>query len=344
MQSQDLEVLSALRDWLEAGRTAYLCTIVETYGSSPRPAGSLLALSELGETVGSLSGGCVEDDLIDGLSGGGISVDQPILMEYGVASEDVERLGLPCGGTLSIMVERFGANASDTEHVQGVLTALQSRQAVTRHVFEGVSEQRRLEHASKRPGITFSGSKAGPGEMQHTLGPKLHLFLIGAGMVSQYLAEMAMRLDYEVTVCDPRENIRDQWRVAGARCIGGMPDDAILAHASDADSAIVALTHDPRIDDMGLLEALETEAFYIGAMGSRKSSEARRGRLSALGLTDTQIGKLRAPVGLPIGSKTPAEIAVAILADLISVSRTAFASSPKTASGSYTNPAIPTAL
>lgn len=344
MQSQDLEVLSALRDWLEAGRTAYLCTIVETYGSSPRPAGSLLALSELGETVGSLSGGCVEDDLIDGLSGGGISVDQPVLMEYGVASEDVERLGLPCGGTLTIMVERFGANAADTDHVQGVLTALQSRQAVTRHVFEGSSQRRRLEHASMRPGISLSGSKAGPSEMQHTLGPKLHLFLIGAGMVSQYLAEMAMRLDYEVTVCDPRENIRDQWRVAGARCIGGMPDDAILAHASDADSAIVALTHDPRIDDMGLLEALETEAFYIGAIGSQKSSEARRGRLSALGLSDTQIGKLRAPVGLPIGSKTPAEIAVAILADLISVSRTASKSTSMTTSNSRTNPSIPTAL
>jgi xanthine dehydrogenase accessory factor len=138
-------------------------------------------------------------------------------------------------------------------------------------------------------------------------------------MVSRYLAEMAQMLDYEVTVCDPREQLLEDFAVPGTRLVNDMPDDAVRKHANDPSSAIVALTHDPRIDDMGLMEALKTDAFYIGAMGSTRTSASRRERLLALDLTQQEIDRLHAPIGLPIGSKTPPEIAIAILAEITAV-------------------------
>ncbi|NJN51065.1 MAG: XdhC/CoxF family protein [Gammaproteobacteria bacterium] len=147
-----------------------------------------------------------------------------------------------------------------------------------------------------------------------------HLFIIGAGMVSRYLAEMARALDYTVTLCDPRQHLLTEFTMPGVETICDMPDDAVKAHA-DADTAIVALTHDPRIDDMGLMEALKTEAFYVGAMGSAKTSASRRSRLRELDVTSAELDRLRAPIGLPIGSKTPPEIAIAILAEITAVRR-----------------------
>jgi len=140
--------------------------------------------------------------------------------------------------------------------------------------------------------------------------------LIGAGQVSLYLADMAQKLDYQVIVCDPRQEMLDQWHVDGVRLTNEMPDDAVRQFSQDNFSAIIALTHDPRIDDMGLMEALKTHAFFIGAMGSTRTSAKRRERLLQLDLTEAEINRLHAPVGLPIGSKTPAEIAIAILAQL----------------------------
>ncbi len=156
-------------------------------------------------------------------------------------------------------------------------------------------------------------------ELTHTYGPRYQLFLIGAGMVSHYIAQMAQALDYQVTVCDPREQLLSDWQVDGTVNVCAMPDDAVREHANDPLTAIVALTHDPRIDDMGLMEALHTEAFYIGAMGSTRTSAKRRERLLQLDLTAAEIDRLHAPVGLPIGSKTPPEIAIAILAELTAV-------------------------
>ena len=145
-------------------------------------------------------------------------------------------------------------------------------------------------------------------------------------MVSQYLASMAQNLDYAITVCDPRQQMLDDFPVEGINRVCDMPDDAIRARATDAQSAIVALTHDPRIDDMGLMQALETDAFYIGAMGSTRTSAARRERLLMLDLTQSMLDRLHAPIGLPIGSKTPPEIAVAIIAELIAVQKQVAAS------------------
>ncbi len=153
----------------------------------------------------------------------------------------------------------------------------------------------------------------------HVYGPRHQLFIIGAGMVSKYLADLALKLDYQVTVCDPREHLLGDFGIPGVALINDMPDDAVRKHASDPASAIVALTHDPRIDDMGLMEALYTDAFYVGAMGSTRTSASRRERLLALDVDEAALARLHAPIGLPIGSKTPPEIAVAVMAEIIAV-------------------------
>ncbi len=319
MQPVDSEVLNQVRQWLEDGERSWLATVVQTWGSSPRPAGSLLACNDSGSIRGSLSGGCVEDDLLDKLRAGELAHDGPQFFEYGVTTEETERLGLPCGGNLQVVVEPLHIAEQSKAHFAQIAQHLADRKCITRTV--ELSSGAFSAQAAERfkPLHWDEASKT----LSHTYGPRYQLFIIGAGMVSGYLAEMAQNLNFEVTVCDPREHLLADFNVSGVNLVCEMPDDAIRKRANDAQSAIVALTHDPRIDDMGLMQALETEAFYIGAMGSKKTSIARRERLKMLDLSDTMIDRLHAPIGLPIGSKTPPEIAVAIIAEIIAVQKKA---------------------
>jgi xanthine dehydrogenase accessory factor len=314
MQATDHEVLSQAKIWLEAGDTCWLATVVQTWGSSPRPVGSLFTCNARGQIAGSLSGGCVEDDLLEKLTSGALARSAPQYFRYGITAEETERLGLPCGGQLDIVVEPLSRDAHLSQLTQ-IDDRLVHRQRVRRtvDVKRGVSSVEAVE-AHEDP--TFDEAAA---VLRQTYGPRFQLFIIGGGMVSKYLAEMAQMLDYAVTVCDPREQLLIDFAVPGVRAVLDMPDDAVKAYANDAASAIVALTHDPRIDDMGLMEALKTPAFYVGAMGSVKTSAGRRKRLQALDVTDAELARLRAPIGLPIGSKTPPEIAVAILAEITAV-------------------------
>ena len=316
MQSLDIDVIEALDAWLAANVECFLCTIVETFGSSPRQAGSMLAVAKDGRLVGSLSGGCVEDSLVEDLRDDRIAFERSCVLTFGVEPSDVERLGLPCGGTLRIVVERFRPTQSECEHVAVVLDALHARRSVTRHIALDSGALPTVSEARSGRGVEVGSDDAGENFVRHTLAPRLHLVLLGAGAVSQFVARVAHALDYEVTVSDPRPSFRKQWPVETARCLAGMPDDVIREIAPDSNTAILALSHDPRIDDMGLLEALETDAFFIGAMGSTASSRKRRARLEELDVPPRSLERLRAPVGLPIGSKTPAEIAVSILAEL----------------------------
>ena len=319
MQPVDAEVLNQVHEWLEAGERSWLATVVQTWGSSPRPAGSLLACNAQGSIVGSLSGGCVEDDLLEKLTRGELAADGPQFFEYGVSTEETERFGLPCGGNLHIVVEPLHRSPQQREHFQRIQSALARRQCVQRSVNLSSGEFADEQVAAFEPLNWDADAQT----LRHTYGPRWQLFIIGAGMVSAYLAEMALTLNFDVTVCDPREHLIDDFPVEGVTKVCDMPDDAIRARAKDAQSAIVALTHDPRIDDMGLLEALTTEAFYIGAMGSSRTSAARRDRLLALDMSAAAIERLRAPIGLPIGSKTPPEIAIAVLAEIIAVQKAA---------------------
>ncbi len=315
MQAVDTEVLNQVAAWLKSDRPCWLATVVQTWGSSPRPVGSLFACDADGHVVGSLSGGCVEDDLLEKLTRGELAATQAQFFQYGITAEETEKLGLPCGGHLYIVVEPLETKATTRHHFEHLKHRLGDRRTVKRRVdlkhrtfsFTDVEQHEPLEWDATNEVLV------------HTYGPRYQLFIIGAGMVSKYLADIAQNLDYEVTVCDPRAHLLDDFNVAGVRLICDMPDDAVLKHAADSSSAIVALTHDPRIDDMGLMEALKTDAFYVGAMGSARTSASRRERLAALQLSPAEIERLHAPIGLPIGSKTPPEIAIAVIAEITAV-------------------------
>ncbi len=315
MQAVDDEVLGQVCRWLEAREPCWLATVLETWGSSPRPVGSLFACNGDGRIVGSLSGGCVEDDLLEKLTTGKLARERPQFFQYGISAEEVEKFGLPCGGSLHIAIEPLAADPATRKHFRALQQRLGERGWSERRVNLDDGSRTLADADAFRPLVWDAATRT----LTHTIGPRYQLFIIGAGMVSKYLAELALQLDYQVTVCDPRQHLLDDFGVAGVRLVADMPDDAVREHASDPSSAIVALTHDPRIDDMGLMEALASPAFYVGAMGSKRTSASRRRRLQELDVDDAALARLHAPIGLPIGSKTPPEIAIAIMAEIISV-------------------------
>lgn len=311
MDSIDQQVFQQVRRWLKADTSCWLCTVAATIGAAPRPIGSLLAYSEHGELAGSLSGGCVEDDLLAKLKNGELKIDKPQVLEYGVTAEENERLGLPCGGRLHVLVEHWSASDAIRAQVEQLHSLLQQRKVALRRL-DLTTGLWRIEEAK-----SFSTLELTETTLTQFYGPRFQLLLIGAGEVARSLAAMAQMLDYRVLVCDPRKHMIEQWNLDGIELINGMPDDVVREHCNDdAHSIVITLTHDPRIDDMALMEALQHDLFYVGALGSERTSASRRKRLQQLDLTEAQIAKLHAPVGLKIGSKRPPEIAIAILAEL----------------------------
>lgn len=308
MNSLDYEVLQRACEWLAQGRGVHLFTVVQTWGSAPRLPGAILAMRDDGHLVGSVSGGCIEDDLADKARHGDLPKTAS-LIEYGVSRDEAQRFGIPCGGRLLIFVEPL----RDGSEIARIMEGMQQRKLIKRSVKLGTGESKLAEAL---PGSTPSLD----GEWFHSyFGPKWRLLIIGANQLGAVLASMAQVLDFDVLICDPREDMRAEWHVEGVTWVDGMPDDVVLELQPDAHTAIVAVTHDPKLDDMALLEALKCDAFYVGALGSRKNQEKRRERMRLFDLNEGEIARLRGPVGLPIGSRTPAEIAVAILAELIQV-------------------------
>lgn len=309
MESLDLEVLQRAHRWLENGHRVMLATVVRTWGSSPRPPGSLLALREDGHAVGSVSGGCIEDDLIDRLLNKDGFPAQPQLVSYGVGAEQARRFGLPCGGTMELVLEPLAAANELTE----LLNALKAGKLVQRSLNMKTGDSK-LEPSHPEQGLVFDGST-----LISVFGPRYRLLLIGAGQLSQQLARMAIALDFAVTVCDPREEYADEWNEPGTTLTRDMPDDVVMGMKPDARMAVIALTHDPKLDDLALMEALQSPAFYVAALGSRRNNETRRTRLLEFGVSEEQAATLRGPAGIYIGSRTPAEIAVSIAAELVAM-------------------------
>ena len=305
MQSLDLDVLERALEWKASGKRVWLVTVAQTFGASPRPPGSLLAIREDGILVGSVSGGCIEDDLVSRRTE--YTGRKPAFASYGITAEEARRFGLPCGGQLEVIIEADVAPAD----IRALLDRILAGRIVARSV--------------DLTSGAWSFTEAQPtdecvrGESRFTSvhGPRWRMLIIGASEIAVYLAQIAETLDFSVSVCDPREEYRGAWRVEGTHWIAGMPDDAVVAFRPDGHSVILTVSHDPKLDDMALLEALKSEAFYVGAVGSKQTSAERRKRLADFDLTAGQIARLRGPVGLRIGSRTPPEIAVAILADLV---------------------------
>jgi len=309
VDSVDLEVIRSALKWTESGHRATLGTVTHTWGSAPRPVGAMLVIRDDGQVMGSVSGGCVEDDLIDKVKSRAIAADKPEVTVYGVTQEQAARYGLPCGGTLQIVLEPVSAESKLAE-----LLAVIERHELTARTLDMRTGSVRMEPGKWSDLLEFDGKV-----LKTVHGPRWRLLVIGAGQVTRYLAQMAQALDYHVTVCDPREEYAEGWDLADVPIRREYPDDVVLAMNLDAHSAVVAVTHDPKLDDAALLEALKSPAFYVGALGSKKNNDARRKRLADFDLAASEIERMRGPVGLKIGSKTPPEIAVAILAEMTAV-------------------------
>ncbi len=308
MDSLDLQVLAQARDWFTAGHKVWLVTVIETWGSAPRPPGALLCLRGDGLVAGSVSGGCVEDDLIDRLRHGE-RVATPSLIAYGVTKEEAARFGLPCGGNLRLVQEPLQSVA----WIDAILTRTAHHELVARRMTLATGAVT-VEPASRGDVFTFDGE-----QLVALFGPRWRLLIIGAGQLSRAVAQMALTLDFEVICCDPRDEYNLTWDVPSTTFSKAMPDDLVLELQLDPHSAVVAVTHDPKLDDLVLLEALKSPAFYIGALGSRGNTAKRRERLEMFDLTPAEIDRLHGPIGLDIGAKTPAEIAVSIVAEIVAV-------------------------
>ena len=308
MDSLDLQVLGQARDWFNAGHKVWLVTVIETWGSAPRPPGALLCLRGDGVVAGSVSGGCVEDDLIDRLRHGE-RVATPSLIAYGVTKEEAARFGLPCGGNLRLVQEPLQSVA----WIDDILARTARHELVARRMRLATGAVT-VEPASRGDVFAFDGQ-----QLVALFGPRWRLLIIGAGQLSRAVAQMALALDFEVICCDPRDEYNLTWDVPGTTFSRAMPDDLVLELQLDPHSAVVAVTHDPKLDDLVLLEALKSPAFYIGALGSRGNTAVRRERLALFDLSPAEIDRLHGPIGLDIGSKTPAEIAVSIVAEIVAV-------------------------
>lgn len=307
MDNVDLNILRQLAAWHAEGRRVVLGTITRTWGSAPRPVGSVVAVRDDGQIAGSVSGGCIEDDLIAKVKDGALALERPEVVRYGVGAEEATRFGLPCGGTLELVLEPVGPQSRVDE-----LLAILSRGERIRRVVRLADGRAELLPPAEGDLLQLTDTT-----LTTTHGPSWRLLLIGAGQMTHYLATMAQALDYQVLICDPRDEYADGWDVPGARLLRGMPDDVVTELQPDGHTAIVALTHDPKLDDLALMEALRSPAFYVGAIGSRVNQAKRKARLKEhFELTDAQLDRLHGPVGIKNGARTPPEIAVAILAEL----------------------------
>jgi xanthine dehydrogenase accessory factor len=309
MDSIDLEVLRACAGWIAEGRACQLVTVVKTWGSSPRPEGAMLGIREDGVIVGSVSGGCIEDDLIDRVRREGIAGMLPEIVTYGIAADEAHRFGLPCGGTLQLAIEPLFPHSL----IDALLQRIMRRELVARQVMLATGE---VILGAAAPGQNLQLSESA---LTTVHGPRWRLLVIGAGQLSRFLAQVASGMDYQVTVCDPREEYRAGWQLPDTEVVHDMPDDFVTAMQPDARTAVVTLTHDPKLDDLALMEALRSNAFYVGAIGSRANNAKRRERLQLFDVTPEQLDRLHGPIGIYIGSRTPAEIAVSILAEITAV-------------------------
>lgn len=306
MQSSDQEVLQRAYDWCQQGHHAHLLTVMQTWGSAPRLPGAILVVRDDGHLVGSVSGGCIEDDLVEQAKAHALPT-APAMLEYGVNRAEAQRFGIPCGGQLKLFCEPL----RHASQLTPMLESLAQRQLLKRSVHVHTGEV-------KVQTVSPEGPPRLEGDWFHSyFGPQWRLLIIGANQLGSVLARMAQALDFHVLICDPREEMRAEWQVSGADWLAGMPDDVVVQMRPDPHTAIVAVTHDPKLDDMALLEALVSDAFYVGALGARKNQEKRKQRLRSFALSEQQVNRLHGPVGLPIGSRTPAEIAVSILAELV---------------------------
>lgn len=305
MDRADIEVLQLVAEWQAAETQGSLVTVVGTWGTSPRPVGAMMAVSSGGQFTGSVSGGCVEQELVERLRSGPPSAPEHV--SYGVTSAQAARYGLACGGMLDILVEPIRSGA----WAQEILNAIERRKPVIRRLSIPTGEVT-LADADDSAELEFDDDALTVPYL-----PRWRMVVTGAGHLSVVTTRMAIELGYEVIISEPRAPYRESWPLASVPVFGTMPDDLIRELRPDRHTVVLALTHDPKIDDLLLIEALQGDAFYVGALGSSRTNATRRQRLQQhFQITDAQLAKLHGPIGLDLNTRRVPEIALAILAEI----------------------------
>jgi xanthine dehydrogenase accessory factor len=320
MQSNSFVIASVLM-WLKQGQSVWLSSITSTYGSSPAPSGTLMAYCETYGIAGTLSGGCIEEDLVEKMKKGILLNENdkpsfPIELVYGGSIEQQTRFSLPCGGQLHLLVEYLSPCNLTLEHFSELELYLSKRELIGRKVAIDSGEMS-IVNKDIRRGINRFLTGDNHISIEHVMGPAYQMLLIGASEVARCVAQLAQSLDFDVSVWDHREEFIRNWRVPHVKVFTDSPEKLISEKFCDENNAIIALAHDPRVDDFALVDALRTKAFYIGAIGSKTTCKKRNERLVNYVDDPYSLDKMHSPVGLDIGSKTPFEIAVSVLAHVI---------------------------
>lgn len=316
MKSLDIKVIESAVEWICNDNIVWLCTVLDTFGSSPREPGSMLVAKADGTFEGSLSGGCVEEDFVSRVKSGGFS--EPVsVYSYGGEENHFGNIVLPCGGVLEILIERLYPTDENIKQLKDIHALLVGNHSLIRSVNLKNGEVFITDCLAE--GSTVERET---GKVKVRLGPALCLIIAGISSVSVMCAEFAVALGFEVIICDPSGSKCNSVNIKGAQIKKVLPSSFIAAQGGHESTAIVALTHDPRIDDLAMMEAVRTSAFYIGVMGSSQTSSKRAERLlRSGGMSVSEVERLHMPIGLNLGSKTPAEIALAVMADIVRTKR-----------------------
>ncbi|MBM3565995.1 MAG: XdhC family protein [Alphaproteobacteria bacterium] len=312
-------------EWAAAGEKVALATVVETWGSAPCPAGSQMAVSEKARFAGSVSGGCIETSVVSE-SLEIIKEGKPQLLRYGISNEEGYAAGLTCGGNVGVLVEPLDARLlAEFQGEKPFVRAVEiqsGRWAVLRGgkvsgALAPAPDVLAQMQAAAQDGVCRVVGEGADAIFVHPVRPSPRLIVVGAVRIAQTLAPMAAAAGFEVLIIDPRPAFASPERFPGFDLVREWPDKALPKLNVDAGTAVVTLTHDSKPDDMALILALRSPAFYVGALGSRKTHAKRVARLQAAGVTEAEIARIRAPVGLDIDAETPAEIAVSIVAEVV---------------------------
>ena len=323
----DLDTVKTALGWLKGGHACALAVVTQTWGSAPRPCGSFLAINNQGEFVGSVSGGCIEGEVATKALGlmrdGGFGN-----LIFTVSDEQATGAGLACGGQVSVHV--FAVTPKKATHIEQ-LCHLAEHKTEAALLIDLVTGEISITNVNDTPRDVYPLFQNGKSTVLHETRPSpvfvrpflpaLRMFIIGAVHIAQDLAVMAQRTGYDVTLIDPRDTWATSERFPGFNIDRRMPGEAIVDLVPDQRTAIVALCHDPKLDDPALVEGLKSRSFYMGALGSRKTHKRRLGRLSEYGFTESDFSRIKGPIGLNIGATTPAEIAVSILAEITQILR-----------------------
>jgi xanthine dehydrogenase accessory factor len=325
------DILRQLRAWRSEGHDAALCTVVSTWGSAPRPVGGHMAVCDTGAFVGSVSGGCVEAAVVDEAHGA-MTDGAARVVEYGVTDDDAWAVGLACGGRVRISVVPLGASGIGDDTLQALIQAREAHDAVvlaTRletgvveilRPLDGDGTQGPLDDAARTALLadraTLEETATGDVFLRPHNRP-VRVIIVGAAHVSQSLVPLVTAAGFEAIVVDPRSAFATQERFPGVQLVRTWPAEGLAGLGLDHRTAVVTVTHDPKLDDPALLAALRSEVFYIGALGSRRTHQARLERLGEEGADQAALQRIHAPIGLDIGARTTEEIAVSIIAEIV---------------------------